>query len=138
MAAAFHGRGGTLEIASDAIGSVISIEQTAENEDVETTAMGDATRSYLAGIPGGGGTVVMNWDMAAQATPNAGQVALETAAAAGTPVTITWYPTGKTTTHSMYSGSVVITAAGVGADVGGLISYRVTYRGVLVRSTYTA
>lgn len=137
MASAFHGRGGSMEIGSEAIGSVISIEQTAENEDVETTAMGDATRTYLAGLPGGGGRIQMNWDLSAGGTPNAGQVAVETAAAAGTAVTITWYPTGKTAGHSKYSGSVVIQSAGVRGGVGDLITYEVAYRGVLVRSTYT-
>lgn len=137
MAQAFHGRGGAFEIGTTPVGSVVEIEQTAENEDVDTTAMGDTVRTYLAGLPGGGGSVRMRWDLDASGTPNAGQVAIEAGAAAGTPVTLTWYPTGKTAGKSKYSGSVVIQSAAVRGSVDNLVEYDVSWRGVLVRSTYT-
>ncbi len=62
--AKFTGRRGVVSIGSNALGRVTSFNYEESADDIEATAMGDATKQYLGGLVEGSGSVECQFDAA--------------------------------------------------------------------------
>ena len=97
--------------------------------------MGDAAKRYLTGLTEGSGSFSCNWD------PDDGeQMAIDV----GDELALTLYPEGATgsvdtltTTGNGAGETVTVTGISYSADVGGLVTMSVDFRGFLVRDTVT-
>ena len=122
----FHGKLGVVYSSTTQIANATEWTYSETGNEVEATAGGDTAKSYLAGLPDGGGSVTTRWDPA-----DAGQTAMTI----GASVTLNLYPGGNTAGITKLSGSVVITGRAIDWSYEGVPSFRFDYRGFLTLGT---
>jgi hypothetical protein len=133
MAAAIHGRAGTVKAVANAVGSVTAWSYEESVDETDTTAMGDTAKSYLGGLRDGSGQVDAFWYKT-----DVGHDALLTAFAAGTAVVLHVNPTGLATTGNIdYTGSVMIKSVSINSSKDDIITISFQYRGFLTKTVLT-
>lgn len=133
MAAAIHGRAGSVKAGTTALGSVTAWSYEESVDETETTAMGDTAKSFLGGLRDGSGQVDAYWYKT-----DAGHDALLTAFAAGTAVVLHVLPTGLTTTGEIdYTGSVIIKSVSINSSKDDVITISFQFRGHLSKNAAT-
>jgi predicted secreted protein len=96
-----------------------SIEETADT--LETTSMGDSSRTYVASLKQFTGSIDVFWDE----TNTGGQTALT----AGASVTLNLYPEGATSGDTYYSGTAIVTGRTINSTFDGLVEMTISVQG---------
>jgi len=129
--AALHGRSGTIDIATVSVGEITAwtIDETVDA--VETTAMGQSSKTYAGGLKDASGSISCWWD-----PDDAGQEDILDGLAAGTGITVNLYPSGVETQGAYYyTGSVIVNGNSVASGVDSVITASFTFRGALTLGT---
>ena len=119
------GSEGTVKVGAAGSDTVIaeirsfSIEETADT--LETTTMGDTSRSYSSSLKNFTGSVDVYWDE----TDTTGQGALTV----GAEVTLNFYPEGSTSGDTYYSGTAIVTGRTINSSFDGLVEASLTIQG---------
>jgi len=105
----------------DAIAEIRSftIEETVDT--IETTSMGDSSRTYSVGLKTFTGTIECHFDE----TDTTGQGAFTS----GAEVTVTFYPEGADSGDTYLSGTAIITGVSVNSSFDGLVERSFTLQG---------
>lgn len=123
--AALHGRSGVVQIVSVGVGELTEWSIKSSTPEVDVTAMGASTKTYVAGLQDATVDLKCNWDPS-----DAGQEDIRDGLAAGTGITVNIYPSGSTTTGAdYYTGTITITSSEVSATVDGAITCSFSGRG---------
>ena len=114
------GSEGTIKIGSTVLGELRSytLEQTADT--IEDTSMGDAVRTYKAGLKASSGSASVFFDEA-----DAGQLLL----VLGTSIALKVYPEGASSGDKYYYGDAIITGSNISASFDGMVEAEVTFTG---------
>ena len=115
------GSSGIVKVGTAAIAEIrsYSIEEAAEV--IESTSMGDTSRTYDPGLKTFSGSMECFWDE----TDANGQVAL----AIGSSATINVYPEGEEAGDTYYGGAIIVTGITVGASYDGQVERSITFQG---------
>ena len=132
MATAVHGRSGSVEAGSNAVGSVTAWSYEESVDEQETTAMGDTAKTFLGGLRDGSGQVDAYWF-----NTDVGHDEILTHFAAGTQVALTLYPEGKTVGKAEYTGNVVVKQVSISGSKDDIITVTFQFRGFLAKGTYS-
>ena len=116
------GSEGIVKVGVTTIGEIRSYSISETSDTIETTTMGDTSRTYVPSLKSFSGSMDVFWDEA-----NAGQIALTV----GSEVTISVYPEGATAGQSekYYTGNVIITGRTVNASFDGMVEASITFQG---------
>jgi predicted secreted protein len=112
---AIAGKGGSVKLTANTVADVTSWTVDIAIDMLDSTSLGDDWREYVAGLAGATGSVECNW---AVATDTNGQTALQTAALAGSTVTLNLY----TNDSNYYSGSAYVSNVNVADPVDDLVT----------------
>jgi|TARA_R100000278_G_scaffold42664_1_gene37550 predicted secreted protein len=96
-----------------------SIEETADT--LETTSMGDSSRTYVASLKQFTGSIDVFWDE----TNTGGQTALTV----GASVTLNLYPEGATSGDTYYGGTAIVTGRTINSTFDGLVEMTISVQG---------
>jgi predicted secreted protein len=118
---AIAGKGGSVKLTSNTVADVTSWTVDIAIDMLDSTSLGDDWREYVAGLAGATGSVECNW---AVATDTNGQTALQTAALAGSTVTLNLY----TNDSNYYSGSAYVSNLNVSDPVDDLVTATFDYQ----------
>lgn len=115
------GSEGTVKVGANSIAELksYSIEETGDT--IETTALGDTSRTYVAGLKTFTGTIEVYWDE----TDTTGQGAL----GVGSEITINFYPEGAEAGDTYYTGSAIVTGQSVSGTTDGTVDRSFTIQG---------
>ena len=115
------GSEGTVKVGVNSIAELksYSIEETGDT--IETTALGDTSRTYVAGLKTFTGTIEVYWDE----TDTTGQGAL----GVGSEITINFYPEGAEAGDTYYTGSAIVTGQSVSGTTDGTVDRSFTIQG---------
>lgn len=116
------GSEGVVKVGVTTIGEIRSYSISETSDTIETTTMGDTSRTYLPSLKSFSGSMDVFWD-----EENAGQIALTV----GSTVTISVYPEGATAGQSekYYTGDVIITGRTVNGSFDGMVEASITFQG---------
>ena len=128
--ATFLGKGGTVQVGSNAIAEIRSYNIDENIDVVEDTSMGDAAKSYLASIKDFSGSVDVLYDD----TDTNGQTALSV----GSSVTLNFAPEGTGSGAVKLTGTAIVTGKTVTATHDGLVESSISVHGTggLTTTTY--
>jgi hypothetical protein len=115
------GSEGAVKIGSNAIAEVRSWSLDETGDTIEDTSMGDAARTYKAGLTSWSGSVTCYWDE----TDTSGQGAMDT----GSSVTLNLYPEGATAASIYYTGTVLLTGTSRTASFDGMVEATYNFQG---------
>lgn len=123
------GSEGTLKVGSSAIAEIRSYTINETGETIEDTSMGDAARTFKAGLKTYTASVEVFWDE----TDTSGQGALDV----GSEVTLNVYPEGDTAGDTYYTGSAIVTGKTVTGSFDGMVeaSFELQGNGALTETT---
>lgn len=123
------GSEGTLKVGSSAIAEIRSYTINETGETIEDTSMGDAARTFKAGLKTYTASVEAFWDE----TDTSGQGALDV----GSEVTLNVYPEGETAGDTYYTGSAIVTGKTVTGSFDGMVeaSFELQGNGALTETT---
>lgn len=125
------GSEGTVRIgATNAIAEIRSYTITETGDTIEDTSMGDASRTYRAGLKTWSGSVDCYWD---ELDTN-GQNALTV----GASVNLRVYPEGSATGAIYYTGTALVTGITRQASFDGMVEASFTFQGTGALSSATA
>lgn len=119
----FHGKSGVVYLTAVQVKYAIDWTYGESGNEAEKTAGGDSAKSWLVGLPDGGGSVGCRWDP----SDSTGQESLSV----GDSVTLILYPDGNTTGDSKLEGSVVIQSIDRDWSYEGVPGFKFNYRGFL-------
>ena len=127
--ATHSGISGLVKVASNTVAEVTSWTLDQSNSLIEDTAMGDTSRTYLAGLDEFSASVEVFWDE----TDTNGQVALSP----GSSVTLVLYPEGADSGDTYYTGTALVTSHSVSGSFDGMITASIgaTYTGAVTTAT---
>ena len=114
------GSEGVVKIGTNTISEVRSFTITETGDTIEDSTMGDASRTYKAGMKTFTGSVVCFWD-----ETDTAQIALTV----GAGVTLNLYPEGTGTGDKYYSGSVLVTSIERSAAFDGMVETTFSFQG---------
>jgi len=123
------GSEGVVKIGTNTISEVRSFTITETGDTIEDSTMGDASRTYKAGMKTFTGSVVCFWD-----ETDTAQIALTV----GAGVTLNLYPEGTGTGDKYYSGSVLVTSIERSAAFDGMVETTFSYQGTGTLTLSTA
>jgi len=112
--ATFDGNDGVVKVGSNTVTEVTDFSITENAETKDDTAMGDAWKTFKAGMKSWSVSITCHWDD----TDTNGQEALT----AGAEVTLNLYPEGATTGDDEMTGSAIITSVGVTMNKDGMVT----------------
>ena len=123
------GSEGTVKVGANAVAEIRSFTLEESGETIETTSMGDAARTYVAGLKTFTGSIECFWDE----TDTNGQGALSV----GSEITINVYPEGDTSGDTYYTGTAIVTGASISSTFDGMVerSFSIQGSGALTEST---
>ena len=122
------GSEGTVKVGANAIAELKSYTIEESGDTIETTALGDTSRTYVAGLKTFSGTIEVYWDE----TDADGQVALTT----GATVSLNFFPMGSVA-GTYYTGSAIVTAISISGTTDGTIDRSFTVQGTGALSVAT-
>jgi hypothetical protein len=122
------GSEGTVKIGSDTLGEIRSYTVESTGETIEDSSMGDAARTYKAGLT----TFTASFEVYFDETDTA-----QNAVDAGSSVTFSVYPEGADSGDTYYTGSGIVTGRSITATFDGMVemSLSVQGSGVLTETT---
>ena len=123
------GSEGVVKIGTNTISEVRSFSLTETGDIIEDSTMGDASRTYKAGMKTFTGSVVCYWD-----ETDTAQIALTV----GASVTLNLYPEGTTTGDKYYTGSVLVTSIERSAAFDGMVETTFSFQGTGTLTLSTA
>jgi len=123
------GSEGVVKIGTNTLSEVRSFTISETGDTIEDSTMGDASRTYKAGMKTFTGSVVCYWD-----ETDTAQIALTV----GAGVTLNLYPEGTTTGDKYYSGSVLITSIERSAAFDGMVEATFAFQGTGTLTLSTA
>jgi len=123
------GSEGVVKIGTNTISEVRSFTITETGDTIEDSTMGDASRTYKAGMKTFTGSVVCFWD-----ETDTAQIALTV----GAGVTLNLYPEGTGTGDKYYSGSVLVTSIERAAAFDGMVEATFSFQGTGTLTLSTA
>jgi len=115
------GSEGTVKVGSSVIAELKSYTIEESGDTIETTALGDTSRTYVAGLKTFTGTIECYWDE----TDSSGQGAMTV----GSQITINFYPEGDGAGDTYYTGSAIITGRSVTGTTDGTVDRSFTIQG---------
>ena len=114
------GSEGTIKVGSTTVGELRSYTLDQSADTIEDTSMGDAVRTYKAGLKAWSGSASLFFD-----ETDAGQTAL----ALGTEIALKVYPEGASSGDKYYYGQAIITGSNISASFDGMVEAEVTFTG---------
>ena len=123
------GSEGLIKIGSDTLGELRSYSLETTGDTIEDTTMGDAARTYKAGLTSWSGTASVYFDEADNA-----QIAL----VVGASITIKLYFEGATAGDKYYEGTAIITGKSVSGSFDGLVESEISFTGTGTLALSTA
>ena len=123
------GSEGTVKIGVNVIAEIRSFSLEESGEVLETTTMGDVSRTYVPSLRTFTGTVECYWDE----TDTNGQGALTV----GAEITLNLYPEGETAGDSYYTGSAIVTGSSLNSSFDGMVERSITVQGTGALTTST-
>ena len=107
------GSQGTVKVGSNAVAELKNWTLDQSQDTVETTKLGDTTKTFSVTQSSSSGTMDCFWDE----TDSSGQGAMTI----GATVTLNLYPEGATSGDTYYTGSAIITSVGVAQAHDGIV-----------------
>jgi hypothetical protein len=123
------GSEGTVKIGVNVIAEIRSFSLEESGEVLETTTMGDVSRTYVPSLRTFTGTVECYWDE----TDTNGQGALTV----GAEITLNLYPEGETAGDTYYTGSAIVTGSSLNSSFDGMVERSITVQGTGALTTST-
>ena len=114
------GSEGTVKIGSDQLAEVRSYTIESSGETIEDTTMGDAARTYKAGLT----TFTASFEVYFDETDTA-----QNAVDAGASITFSVYPEGETAGDTYYTGSGIVTGRSITASFDGMVEMSLSVQG---------
>jgi len=115
------GSEGTVKVGANAVAEIRSFSLEESGETIETTSMGDASRTFVAGLKTFTGTIECFWDE----TDSTGQGALTV----GSEITINVYPEGDTSGDTYYTGTAIVTGVSKAGSFDGMVEQSISVQG---------
>jgi predicted secreted protein len=115
------GSEGVIKSGANTVAEVRSYTVSETGDTIEDTSMGDASRTYKAGLKTWTASVEAMWDE----TDTTGQGSFDV----GASVTLNVYPEGSTTGDVYYTGSAIVTGKTVNATFDGMVEASFTLQG---------
>tara|TARA_R110000824_G_scaffold399471_1_gene604963 strand:+ start:97 stop:486 length:390 start_codon:yes stop_codon:yes gene_type:complete len=115
------GSEGVVKIGANTVAEVRSYSIELTGDTIEDTAMGDAARTFKAGLTSWSGSV----DCYHDETDSSGQMAMDP----GSSVTLNLYPEGDTSADTYFTGTVFITSRSVSASLDGMVEASYGFQG---------
>lgn len=127
--AVHKGQEGYVKVGANTIAEIASWSLTENAETIDTSSMGDTSRSYVPSLKTASGSLSCHWDE----TDTTGQMALTV----GSEVTLNLYPEGDTTGDYYATMSAIITENSFSASFDGLVeaTYGFQVNGVVTWGT---
>ena len=123
------GSEGTVKVGANVIAEIRSFSLEESGEVLETTTMGDVSRTYVPSLRTFTGTVECYWDE----TDATGQGALTV----GAEITLNLYPEGDTAGDTYYTGSAIVTGSSLNSSFDGMVERSITVQGPGALTTST-
>lgn len=114
------GSEGTVKIGSDTLGEIRSYSIESTGETIEDSTMGDAARTYKAGLT----TFTASFEVYFDETDTA-----QNAVDAGASITFSVYPEGETAGDTYYTGSGIVTGRSITASFDGMVEMSLSVQG---------
>tara|TARA_R100000808_G_scaffold2233_1_gene9260 strand:- start:35 stop:424 length:390 start_codon:yes stop_codon:yes gene_type:complete len=127
--AVHKGSEGVVKVGSDTVAEVTGFSFDETSDTIETTALSNSARSYVADYVTFSGTVDCMWDE----TDTSGQGAMT----AGSTVTLNLYPEGSGSGATYYTGSAVITSISRANAMGSVVTASFSFQGANALSSTT-
>ena len=118
--AVVHGKEGLVKAGGTAIGDLTGFTLETTGDVVESTALSDSDKSFIAGRTSFSGNLDMNFNRA-----NAPQATL----LAGSSIAFILYPEGATSGDRTYTGSGIVTGMSTSNSMDGMVTRSVTFQG---------
>lgn len=118
--AVHKGSEGTVHVGTDAIAEIRSynIDETADV--IESTSLGDTSKTFEASTTSFSGSIDVFWD-----ETDTAQIALSV----GSSVTIKFYPEGASTGDKYYQGTAIVTGVSITANNDSLVEASISIQG---------
>ena len=128
--AVHKGSEGVVKIGANTVAEVVgfSVDETADT--IESTALSNSARSYVADLVGFSGTIDCHWDE----TDTTGQGAMSV----GSSVTLNLYPEGSASSATYYTGTAIITSISRANAIGSIVSASFSFQGTNALTSATA
>lgn len=124
------GSEGVIKSGANTVAEVRSYTVSETGDTIEDTSMGDASRTYKAGLKTWTASVEAFWDE----TDTTGQGSFDV----GSSVTLNVYPEGSSTGDVYYTGSALVTGKTINATFDGMVEASFTLQGTGALSETTA
>lgn len=124
------GSEGVIKSGANTVAEVRSYTVSETGDTIEDTSMGDASRTYKAGLKTWTASVEAFWDE----TDTNGQGSFDV----GSSVTLNVYPEGSSTGDVYYTGSALVTGKTINATFDGMVEASFTLQGTGALSETTA
>ena len=115
------GSDGLVKIGASTVAEVTGFSFDETSDTIETTALANSARSYVADLVGFSGTVDCFWDE----TDSSGQGAMT----AGAGVTLNLYPEGADSGDTYFTGSAIITSISRANAIGSMVTASFSFTG---------
>lgn len=124
------GSEGVIKSGANTVAEVRSYTVSETGDTIEDTSMGDASRTFKAGLKTWTASVEAFWDE----TDTSGQGSFDV----GSSVTLNVYPEGSSTGDVYYTGSALVTGKTINATFDGMVEASFTLQGTGALSETTA
>ncbi len=114
------GSSGTVHVGTDAIAEIRSYNVDETADVIESTTLGDTSKTFEASTTSFSGSIDVFWDEADTA---------QTALTVGSSVTIKFYPEGASTGDKYYSGTAIVTGVSITANNDSLVEASISIQG---------
>ena len=128
--AVHKGSEGVVKVGSDTVAEVTGFSFDETSDTIESTALSNTARSYVADYVTFSGTVDCMWDE----TDTSGQGAMTV----GSTVTLNLYPEGSGSGATYYTGSAIITSISRANAMGSIVTASFSFQGANALTSATA
>lgn len=128
--AVHKGSEGVVKVGSDTVAEVTGFSFDETSDTIESTALSNTARSYVADYVTFSGTVDCMWDE----TDTSGQGAMTV----GSTVTLNLYPEGSGSGATYYTGSAIITSISRANAMGSIVTASFSFQGSNALTSATA
>ena len=128
--AVHKGSEGVVKVGSDTVAEVTGFSFDETSDTIESTALSNTARSYVADYVTFSGTVDCMWDE----TDTNGQGSMT----AGSTVTLNLYPEGSGSGATYYTGSAIITSISRANAMGSIVTASFSFQGANALTSATA
>ena len=118
----FYGNNGSVRVGANTIAEVTAFDISHSSETIETTSMGDATKTFMAAKQEWSGSITCHWDD----TDTNGQMALDPGS---TISELELYPEGTAAGAYKLSGDAIVTERSVSVSHDGVVEASISFQG---------